>query len=116
MFFRRAASLGLRYSKPRVYKFLPPIRPPVHPPVKIFLRPFSSLFEPDPTSNGVVDGYYLIKSVCSGDVSVIEHILDSGVDPNFRAEDVRGFATPTPLRCSTDLWLLSLPFRMKHLS
>lgn len=55
------------------------------------VRVFSEFYAPYPKTNHVADGHYLVQAVIKGDVHTVEDSLNSGVDPNYRAEEVQDY-------------------------
>jgi hypothetical protein len=54
-------------------------------------RTFSEFYEPYPNTRAVNNGHYLVSAAASGDEKTVVDILDSGIDPNCRGEQVRNF-------------------------
>lgn len=52
-------------------------------------RNFSEFFESYPSTKVVPDGQYLVNAVLAHDIGTVVDILDSGINPNFRAEQVK---------------------------
>lgn len=51
-------------------------------------RNYSEFPESFPSTKGVADGKYLVNAVLAHDTGTVLDILESGVDPNFRSEQV----------------------------
>ena len=52
-------------------------------------RKFSEYFHPFPSTAATPNGLYLMHAVRDSEFSTVKAALESGVDPNFRAEEVR---------------------------
>eukprot|EP01032_Pedospumella_encystans_P030510 gene30510-34440_t len=50
-------------------------------------RKFSEYFHPFPSTAATPDGLYLMHAVKDSEFSTVKAALESGVDPNFRAEE-----------------------------
>lgn len=51
-------------------------------------RNFSEFFHPFPSTAATPDGLYLMYAVKDNEFSTVKAALESGVDPNFRCEEV----------------------------
>jgi hypothetical protein len=51
-------------------------------------RAMSEFYSPYPKTKGVRVGHYLVNAILQSDKHTVFDILESGVDPNFRAEQV----------------------------
>ena len=52
------------------------------------VRTLSEFYEPYPNTRAVNNGHYLVCAAASGDEKTVADILDSGIDPNCRGEQV----------------------------
>lgn len=52
-------------------------------------RKLSEFFHPFPSTSATPDGLYLMHAVKDSEFSTVKAALESGVNPNFRSEEVR---------------------------
>jgi hypothetical protein len=67
------------------------------------VRNFSEFYEPYPKTRAVNDGHYLVSAAASGDEKTVVDILDSGIDPNCRGEQVCGPILISHFECGSDV-------------